>query len=118
MALGRTLDGEQKTRIKAMKGKQAIDRKELENSGPVRVRGKVLLNEGKVVGYYGVRRIREGQVFVIKSMADFSDRWMERVDKTGRVLDENGKPKADADVETLQTDEEEDKGANQDQDVI
>lgn len=32
-------------------------------------------------GYYNDERKREGDVFMLKRAGDFSDRWMERVDK-------------------------------------
>ena len=66
----------------------------------VRVRAKIQANDNAVVGYYGVRRIREGQVFVIRTMADFSDRWMERVDSAGNPITIDGER-----VDILATDE-------------
>ena len=38
-----------------------------------------MLVEAIRIGYYGNKRIREGQMFNIKSETEFSEQWMKRV---------------------------------------
>ncbi len=53
---------------------------ELRKSGPVKVRVKSKGMKDGFFGYYGEKRRRPGDVFVINSMADFSSKWMIKVD--------------------------------------
>jgi len=77
------------------------------DGGPIRVRAKVTNGDGRYVGYYGVRRIREGQVFVIKSEKEMGS-WMERVDTQGRPINDDGSLKHEDVVEEIATDEKAD----------
>lgn len=47
----------------------------------IRVKAITLQGEGRVVGYYDLRRIREGEEFTISDEKHFSKRWMVRLDK-------------------------------------
>lgn len=69
----------------------------------IKVRAKVTNGDGHYVGYYGVRRIREGQVFTIRSMDELGS-WMELVDHQGRPIDEAGNVLHEEQVEEVQTD--------------
>lgn len=33
------------------------------------------------IGYYGIERVKEGQILFLKNEGEFSDRWMEKVDE-------------------------------------
>ena len=60
--------------------------------GRIRVRARITDGDNRVVGYYGVARIREGQTFTIRTMQEFSNKWMELVDGEGNPVDDKGKP--------------------------
>jgi hypothetical protein len=45
----------------------------------MKVKATIGIEEGVVVGYYDGRRRREGEIFEIKDIKDFSHRWMEAV---------------------------------------
>lgn len=59
--------------------KKTTAAKPAESNKPIKVRAITLQGEGRVVGYYNNRRIREGELFMIRSEKDFSKKWMERV---------------------------------------
>lgn len=46
----------------------------------IRVKAITMQGEGRVVGYYNLRRIREGEEFYIDNMEAFSKRWMTLLD--------------------------------------
>lgn len=47
----------------------------------IRVKAVTMQGEGRVVGYYNLHRIREGEEFVIDNMSAFSKRWMILLEK-------------------------------------
>lgn len=66
--------------------------------------------EGRVMGYYGHRRIKEGQVFdlvpytkdgkIVSAEMQFSKKWMERVEIPSASVPEKTPTPATAEVET------------------
>lgn len=75
----------------------------------IKVRAKITSGDGKYVGYYGVRRIREGQVFSIRSIEELGS-WMELVDTQGRPIDAEGNLLHKEQIEEVETDSAHDEG--------
>ncbi len=66
----------------------------------IKVRAKLLNDEGKPVGYYGLKRIRPGEVFYIDSEKHFPKKWMERVgaDAVSQAAPKKNGPRATQDT--------------------
>ena len=61
--------------------------KEVKEDKMIQVRAKAIHEDGRMAGYYGHKRIREGELFLVKE-SEFSGRWMEavKVNEMGIVL--------------------------------
>lgn len=46
----------------------------------MRVRAKAGNSDKQVMGYYGLKRIRSGEEFVLSDEKHFSSKWMEKID--------------------------------------
>lgn len=60
----------------------------------MRVRAKAGNSDKQVMGYYGLKRIRSGEEFVLSDEKHFSSKWMEKIDSGESESKAKAKPGA------------------------